>query len=427
MFKLKKFVFKQIDDISEKGIKILPFKTALAIGKLFKLTLLVLFVFFVPFIFLTRKIFNFHFYELQTDRIGYYCSWEPFIMITHFKKIEKKKEKQICFIYHNNIIANKYLTELYKNKMKSFGHYYFLKGYFFWNILTSSYELWTKNKIKTFFKNRVITYPMFVKTPAILKIPQNDIVKGEHLLKSLGVPKNSKWICIHNRDSSYLTYQQKKGYLPKVNFSYHNIRDFSINDLIPAADYFTKKGFYVLRTGVTTNEKLITKNPKIIDYVNSKYRSDFGEIFLFSNCEFYFGSTAGCWKIAKFFRKPAFLINGFGFADLFLMPWKYPGIFKKLKSKQNNKFLSVTDMVKDNLNHLTDKNLLDKKGIEVVNNTPDEILDLAIEAVEYYKKNNINSPKKLDLFFNEVSKGSLKNYKYYKNPIGKKFLGELNI
>ena len=98
MFKLKKFVFKQIDDISEKGIKILPFKTALAIGKLFKLTLLVLFVFFVPFIFLTRKIFNFHFYELQTDRIGYYCSWEPFIMITHFKKIEKKGKTNLFYL-----------------------------------------------------------------------------------------------------------------------------------------------------------------------------------------------------------------------------------------------------------------------------------------------------------------------------------------
>ena len=59
------------------------------------------------------------------------------------------------------------------------------------------------------------------------------------------------------------------------------------------------------------------------------------------------------------------------------------------------------------------------KRIENSNTTPiiDLMEDLLDNETQYI----------FDLFFNEVSKGSLKNYKYYKNPIGKKFLGELNI
>ena len=223
-------------------------------------------------------------------------------------------------------------------------------------------------------------YPSFLKSPCLIKIPNSDEIKSMYLLEKLKIPKNSKWICIHNRDSGYLDNQTKKGYLKFHDWNYHDVRDFNVSDLLPASDYFTKRGYYVIRTGNFSNQKISSQNPKIIDYVNSEYRSDFGEIFFFSKCKFYFGSTAGCWKIAKYFRKPAFLINGFPFADLFLMPWKYPGIFKKLKL-ENNRIISIKEMVKENLNHVNNKNLLIKRGIQVVNNNPTEILDLAIEAV----------------------------------------------
>ena len=35
--------------------------------------------------------------------------------------------------------------------------------------------------------------------------------------------------------------------------------------MLPACDYFTKKGYYVIRVGKKTNEKIKSKNPKIID------------------------------------------------------------------------------------------------------------------------------------------------------------------
>ena len=92
--------------------------------------------------------------------------------------------------------------------------------------------------------------------------------------------------------------------------------------------------------------------------------------------------------------------------------------------------ISIKEMVKENLNHVNNKNLLIKRGIQVVNNNPTEILDLAIEAVniiENKDKKSENYKRKLDKVLDEVSKNSLINFKYYRNPIGEKFLEELKL
>ena len=92
MNKILKFAAKQIKDISEKGIKTFIFKVILFLRLIIKNFLILSFVIFVPFIFLLKRLFNFHFYEIQTERIGCYSSWEPFIILTHYKRNLRNKE-----------------------------------------------------------------------------------------------------------------------------------------------------------------------------------------------------------------------------------------------------------------------------------------------------------------------------------------------
>ena len=427
--KIKNFLIKQYNDIKKGNLDLLFRKVVLFIRYFIKYTRIFFLGLVVPLIFVLKKIFNFHFFELQSDRIGYYCSWEPFIWITHYKRIEKNRKKLICLIYFQKVTANKYLTKLYVNKMRSLEHYYFLKGHYFWEIITQSYKVWTGKKIKTFFATKVLMYSMFSKTPSLLKIPEDDQNRGLKLLDKLNIPRDSRWICIHNRDSGYLENQSKFGYMSDVNWRYHNHRDFHINDLLQAANYFSKKGYYVIRTGNFSKHKLNINDPKIIDYVNSQYRSDFGEIYFFANCEFYFGSSAGCWKIAEFFRKPSFLINSFPFTDIFTTPRKYPGIFKKIKFNESNQIMPISEIIKNNLNHASYESII-KKGLDLANNNPGEILDLAIEAldiVENKKKPNINYQTKINQMLNEVFKDKNNHPRYYRNPIGEKFLENLKI
>ena len=56
-------------------------------------------------------------------------------------------------------------------------------------------------------------------------------------------------------------------------------------------------------------KKFNISDPKFIDYANSKFRSDFLDIFLASKCEFAFGNSDG-WILAPItFRKPLALAN----------------------------------------------------------------------------------------------------------------------
>ena len=54
-----------------------------------------------------------------------------------------------------------------------------------------------------------------------------------------------------------------------------------------------KKGYYIFRIGKYSNIKLKAKGNKIIDYVNSKYRSDFMDIYLIKNCKFMISTNTG--------------------------------------------------------------------------------------------------------------------------------------
>ena len=87
-----------------------------------------------------------------------------------------------------------------------------------------------------------------------LKLTEEEIIKGQSKLKDFGIPKNAKIVCITCRDSIYL---KKK--FPKKNFDYHSYRDANINHYIPAIKFLISKGFYVIRLGRISAQRVISK------------------------------------------------------------------------------------------------------------------------------------------------------------------------
>ena len=101
------------------------------------------------------------------------------------------------------------------------------------------------------------------------------------------------------------------------DYSYHNYRDCSISNYLDAAEWLTTQGFYVLRMGQITAEKLQTDNPMIIDYANL-YRTDFGDAFLPANCDFFLGNTAGIFLVSTIFNINSAVAN---YAPLDITPF----------------------------------------------------------------------------------------------------------
>ena len=130
---------------------------------------------------------------------------------------------------------------------------------------------------------------------------EKEELKGKKILNEFGIPENAKFVCLIVRDSAYLDRYKNQ---TLKDFSYHNYRDGDIDKYLLAAEELTKRGYYVFRMGVKVNKPLKSSNTKIIDYANSKMRSDFMDIYLGANCRFCISTSCGFDSIPYIFRKP---------------------------------------------------------------------------------------------------------------------------
>lgn len=197
--------------------------------------------------------------------------------------------------------------------------------------------------------------------------------------RRIGIPDNASLICFKTRDPAYLNSAH-----PGNDFSYLDFRNASIYDLILAAEELTRRGYFMVRMGAKIQEKLDTNNSLIIDYA-SKYRTDFLDIYFPAKCRFFLCVSTGLAEIAQIFRKPIAYVN---FIPLELIPsWnKYDLIIpKKLWLKKENRFLTFREILNSAIGQFFETRLYGESGIEIINNTPEEIIDLAVEMDERLK------------------------------------------
>ena len=113
--------------------------------------------------------------------------------------------------------------------------------------------------------------------------PEEEI-RGRNELSEI-VPEDQTFICFHIRDSAYLDTVH-----PNLDWSYHNFRDSSLHNYLPAVEQLVQRGYSTVRMGAVVKEKLITTNPGIINYAENGKRSDFMDIYLSAKCVFFLGS-----------------------------------------------------------------------------------------------------------------------------------------
>ena len=387
-----------------------------------------IFIFFVPLVFLINFLKPFKeikFYKIGSNRIGPFITSIEMIMYSR-EKINEIKNSKIIY-YFDKTISNDQIEIMAKRYLSV------SSNYTFYNLLCKAIFFWKKNK------NHIIEDDYFY-LPNILKIAPKwykesktylhftpeEKKRGFKLLDDLGIKNESKWICIQNRDSSYLDKFFPKQGSPKFggDWSYHNYRDFSVKSLQLAAEFFASKGYYVLRVGKTVKETLNTKNSKIIDYANSKLRSDFADIFLLSNCKAYFGGSSGIESVPEVYKIPKYNVN-YPSTDITkttqICPWRF--IFKRIKSLETNKYLSIKEILKSNFAYSTNTHDFTKNNVINVDNNEEDI-KLFAEEVEKELRNELienNEDKKIQeefwkIYFKYVDKNKIGNMKPQISP-----------
>ncbi len=339
--------------------------------------------------------------------------WQSINFYLNLKENDKKlfEKKTDIIFFDSKRVANVYLKEKIKRNIKIF-NYNFL---FFYTLtvlrilrlkshylqLPSSYEYnnkyTDKDKLKKYYGYNYKIY---------LKLDKNENLKGEKLLENFKIEKNEKWICVHNRDSSY---KSSASTAEKIEEN-HIHRNFSAKSMLPALKEFSDNGYYVLRMGSESNEILNTKEKKIIDYVNLKKRSGFTDLFFLENCQAYFGSDSGISTPCIGAMKPISYIN-FSPCDLHTLSWHkcIHTIFKRIKKKNDSKNLSLKEIFEQNVYGETSFINLNNHGYEMKNNTDHEIKELAKEVCEFLNGKTVISENQKN-FYKEI-----KNiFKFYK-------------
>ena len=202
-------------------------------------------------------------------------------------------------------------------------------------------------------------------------------IRGEAGLRLLGIPPHTPFVCLAVRDSAYLD-----AYLPEADWSYHNHRDSDIQNYMLAAEELAHRGYFVIRMGAKVREAIKSSHPRIIDYATNGTRSDFMDMYLGAKCTFCFSSSTGFDTIPIIFRRPVAYVNMVPLGYLQTYCAQSIGITKHHFAARENRELTLEDIFVCGAGFYDRASQYKDNGIQLIENTPEEIRDVAVEMMK---------------------------------------------
>jgi len=225
-------------------------------------------------------------------------------------------------------------------------------------------------------------YQLLSRTKSHLDFTRAEERRGREHLKNLGISEDGSFVCFHARDPAYLEYRYRS--FGNADLRRYSYRDCSVANYIPASEELTRRGYFVFRMGAVVKDPLPSTNPSVIDYA-VKHRTDFLDIYLGAKCRFFVASPAGMYGVPLIFRRPIAYANFIPLDPGFSSNTHDLYIPKKLWLQKERRFLSFGEIFNSGLNKIYRSEGYSKLGIEIVENTPEEITGLIIEMDERLK------------------------------------------
>lgn len=193
-------------------------------------------------------------------------------------------------------------------------------------------------------------------------------------MRDMGV--KGEYICIHAREVS----------TKRNNFSSlyddTSILDTDINTFRSACDYIKTLNYQIIRMG--KDESKECNISEVIDYANCFY-DELMDFYLLANCKFLLAGMAGIVSVAAYWGRPVLQTNAVTicYGQESLPRTRYDMyITKKFFLRKENRFLNLYEMlfVSYKCNRQTER--YKAEGIEIYDNTEEEILKATIEMNE---------------------------------------------
>ena len=410
--KIKIFASTQIVDIKTYGIQELFRKFYLLIKILLKIPVYVIAIIPCIIIRLVSPWVIVRIVEMPSSTYGNFVICPAIYYCKKKLKIDQPKKKHIdlFYIHYKDKIFNKQLAEMWKRKLN------FLSGYLLAPIdkVNKLIPGWKIYSIEEF-----VRHPRFEqhndeehlrKECQPLDFTSKEEIYGKKMLNKFGLKDDDKFVCFVVRDGAYQLQKIPSRYR---EWSYQDYRHTNIDNFILAAKELAKRGYYVFRMGVVANKPFDLKNPKIIDYANSNLRNDFMDVYLGAKCTFCLSTASGGDEVACILGKPVAIIV-VPILDLFfrgIISKKCLLLTKHHILKKEKRKLSLSEIFSHGVAHVMDTAIFEQKGIELVENSPEEIKNLAIEMaknLEFNKELN-SEDEELQKTFNNLLDSNIKN------------------
>ena len=301
-------------------------------------------------------------------------SWcvNPYIEDTFFKKkFIFIKNNLICFL----LIPLTFLKFLRLSFFDDKKNYINQKQYF---------QNSTKNELQ--FEHEIIFNYSCQKNKEILRESEIDEKEILSFLNSkTNINLNKKLCIIHLRDEKN-----------------DRIRNTEIKNYIDGVRYLVQNNFEVL---IFSNQKTDFDNESV-KYFRINEENKKIQVYSLILCDIYLGTISGPFHIAKYLNKDLIITDSVIF-NHYIHHNNFNIIYKKFF--RNNKIMTFKEIFQNNLECIWDIKILEKKDIEIKNNSKDEILNSIIELNESKKINtiNLNNLKKI-----KNEKRIIKNTKY---------------
>ncbi len=147
------------------------------------------------------------------------------------------------------------------------------------------------------------------------------------------------------------------------------------------AKKLSNRNIFVFRMGSLVEEKFEINDPKVIDYANSKFRSELMDFYLASECLFNVVSGTGSGAVSQLYRKPTIDLcanlhdHTTYFENNILLCKHYYHSIKKRN-------LTLKEILEFKRSETSRRDQLDKKNIEMIDCSSKEISDVTIEMLD---------------------------------------------
>ena len=197
----------------------------------------------------------------------------------------------------------------------------------------------------------------------------SEIHRGQVVQKAFGIPDNAKIVTLHVRDGAYFDYCSSDSY-----------RNSNILNYYPAIKYLISNGYYIVRIGDKKMTPIHVFGPNFVDAPFHEAYSDIVEPYFIGRSIFHIGTPSGPSGLASTFGVPTLFTNhniighnSSYYKDLLL--------FRKYFSHMLNRFLTYEEILASPALDFCRTRHFVEAGIELVENSAEEILAGAIEMI----------------------------------------------